>query len=622
MKSIEKYTYSILAISLTLALSSTVSASVTSAEVQVNKLAEKTVTANGQSYRFVKYYDKNQNEIMNVVLDENDREVSESVVAVKDTKSKQNKDLRSFLASLPESQSAQKIKVNVALNTEAPDHSDMIPSQGSVVLAEGKVTILNNGVEVSSTALQQKKQQTLARIKQNRKVQKEQLQKAARALLDHRGWSRASAVASQILEGRPTLTLELSKSEIEQLITEQPDLIQGIELYTEPKDNINSAMLDSKVDPWALDYSSRRGNGIGIYMTESGCANSGHVTNYTKLAGSRTDHAENVSGIIRAVSPDSHLYCRGGAVLPLSSDLDGVSGNAPIYISTRSNGANDGTNDYRTLDRDWDNFVYNEQILALNSAGNAGNSNDQISSPGKGFNILTVGAYDDSNDTMASWSSANDPEMGNQKPEVSGPGVSITAGGHTMSGTSMSTPHAAAFAADLMSAYNWLQLKPMYAKAFMLAGSQKSVSGGDDAVGVGGLDFYQAYFGGTNKWWSGNNASFDTFDDGDAEPNSNAIEVPVALNASYNNVRMVFAWMNRGTYTYDNRNASNPIGMDMDISVYDPNGTYVTGSASYDNPYEMVNFDPTMTGTYTVKIKRFANRDTSSKFEAGLSVSW
>lgn len=632
MKSLTKYSQSILAVSLALAFIPTVSAAITSAELQASKLAEKQVKTNGKTYRFVKFYDKHSNNIAEVILDENNREVSKAqlaeknAISIKSTKSKANskinKDLRDYLATMPLSRSAEKIKVNVALNTEAPDHSDMIPTQGSVVLEEGVVTVLNSGKKVSSVELQQERERTAARIKKNRKQLKAQRQKVARDLLDHRGWSRSVAVGNQIAEGLPTLTLELSRTEIEQLIKEQPELIQGIERYSAPQDNIDAAMRDSRVDPYALNYSGRRGSGIGIYMTESGCANSGHVTNYSKLAGSRTDHAENVSGIIRAVSPDSYLYCRGGAVLPQSSDLDGVSGNPPIYISTRSNGSNNGTNEYRTLDRDWDNFVYNEQILALNSAGNAGNSNDQISSPGKGFNILTVGAYDDSNDTMASFSSANDPQMGNQKPEISGPGVSITAGGHTKSGTSMSTPHAAAFAADLMSAYDFLRLKPMYAKAFMLAGARKSVSGGADAVGVGGLDFYEAYFGGSNKWWSGNNASFDTYDDQDGQPNSNAIEVPVEINASESNVRVVFAWMNRGTYTYNNRNSSSAIGMDMDIQVLDPNGTVVGSSASYGNPYEMVDFDPTITGTYTVKITRYANNDTSAKFEAGLSVSW
>jgi hypothetical protein len=62
--------------------------------------------------------------------------------------------------------------------------------------------------------------------------------------------------------------------------------------------------------------------------------------------------------------------------------------------------------------------------------------------------------------------------------------------------------------------------------------------------------------------------------------------------------------------------------MDMDISVYDPNGSYVGSSVSYDNPYEMVNFNPAITGIYVVKIRRWANRDTSSRFHAGLSINW
>ena len=72
---------------------------------------------------------------------------------------------------------------------------------------------------------------------------------------------------------------------------------------------------------WALPYPLTRGNDIGIYMTESGCADESRFAEYTRLAGSETNHSQNVGGIIKSVAPESYLYCRGGAVLPTFFDL-------------------------------------------------------------------------------------------------------------------------------------------------------------------------------------------------------------------------------------------------------------------------------------------------------------
>lgn len=72
---------------------------------------------------------------------------------------------------------------------------------------------------------------------------------------------------------------------------------------------------------------------------------------------------------------------------------------------------------------------------------------------------------------------------------------------------------------------------------------------------------------------------------------------------------------------YANRNASHAIGTDLDVRVYDPNGNYVGGSYSWDNGFEVVEFDPTKTGYYRVAINRYANRDTSSKLNIGLAIT-
>ena len=67
-------------------------------------------------------------------------------------------------------------------------------------------------------------------------------------------------------------------------------------------------MVDTSISSSALPYSTTRGDDIGIYMTESGCARESRITNYDRLSGSETNHSRNVGAIIRAVSPDSYLY--------------------------------------------------------------------------------------------------------------------------------------------------------------------------------------------------------------------------------------------------------------------------------------------------------------------------
>jgi hypothetical protein len=536
-------------------------------------------------------------------------------------------------ARLDQMKSSELVRVNIALDLGGTP-ADETRETGEVVIRDGlarEATV--NGVAVSDRELDQRQRDRQQQAQERRVEQLQQKAERLQAFARRQGLESRQAIEQAIEEGRETVTIELTRGAIEGLSRSRDAVIRGIELHQPGEDDIASAMNATSISTSALPYSSTRGNDIGIFMTESGCASERRVANYDRLSGTETNHSRNVVAILRAVSPDSQLYCRGGAVLPTSADLFGTfvwSGwslqyvpplSPPIEIVTRSNSTNDNTS-FTTLDRDWDNFVYNMNIPIFNSGGNTGDDSGNVRSPAKGLNVIHVGNYDDADDTINSSSPFRNPETGNAKPEIVAPGTNVSAGGFSYSGTSQATPHAAAFTADMMSSSTYLKRKPYLVKAKLLAGGTDPISGGYDKVGLGGIDFASAHWSGNASWWTGDNSSFNDFAQNDGGTSGAYIEKRVYIGSYWDKARVVLSWLNRGSYTYDHRGDAHPIGMDLDMRVYDPYGRYVGGSSSWDNPFEKVEFSPTVSGYYTVKINRYANRDTALNLRMGLYVNY
>ncbi len=579
---------------------------------------KKTRILAGQTYTFIKTIDT-KGGVRSEILDGSgklvgEKDVPRGVAPVVDPR------VLEALTRLERSQSSQTLRIEIALNLPA-DASEEVLETGTGEVEKGlwKTGFLNG------KALSEKDMMAYA----DRYASEEQGARTKRTAVrvrDLQDWASRYGLSDQkgleeaLRQGRSGATLDLTAKQLRLLVDSRDAALAGIELYEPGKDDIDSAMDATSISTSALPNATTRGNGIGIYMTESGCADESRITHYDRLSGSETDHSRNVGAILRAVSPESFIYCRGGAVLPNDSDLDGVGGNSPIHIVTRSNSSNDSTS-YSTLDRDWDNFSYDDKIAIFNSGGNTGTDTGNVRSPGKGLNVITVANYDDASDTIASTSPFVDPETGNDKPEISAPGTNIDAGGFSFSGTSQATPHAAAFTADMMSHSTYLQYRPQLVKAKIMAGATDPIDGGYNKVGLGGIDFASAQWSGHWFWWSGGTGAFSTFDGQDGATDNYVVKT-VYINKSWDRVRVVLSWLTRGSYTYDHRADAHPIGLDLDLKVYDPNGNYLGGSFSWDNPFEDVTFTPTVSGYYTFKIHRYATRDSSLKLRMGMYVNY
>lgn len=585
-------------------------------------LAVETVSIDGNAYTFTKYIDNTEGDLKVQIRSSAGKVISADDLPRAPAPELVSHDVRHWLQeSLHSSNEESKLTVDIALDLDLA--SAEILDAGDLRIVDGNLSearILNDSVGLDAL-----KAHSMSRVEYRNLVNQKIAAQRQDSLMDwlakHNLDSVRDAEAS-VSRGGTSLTLSLTADQLWKILDSEDPAVAGIDIYLHGEDDINSAMAATKVSNWALPYSTTRGGGIGIYMTEGGCADPSNFSSYIRLAGSQTDHSVSMGAILRTVSPDSFLYCRGGAVLPQTQDLTGVSGNPPIYIVTRSNTPSSGdTTDYLILDRSWDDFSYDYDISIFNSGGNTGQETGNIRSPGKALNLITVGNYNHNTNSIWSTSPFVNSHIQNQKPEVVAPGRSINAGGITYTGTSPATAHAAGFTANLMSASHHFIYRPYLAKAKLLAGATNQVSGGYNKVGLGGINFETTQWNGIWSWWSGDAQSWDHFDafDGDMD---GAVTYQVYIPLSWDKVRATLSWMTRGTHTYNNRNQPFPIGLDLDMIVFNPSGSMVAWSTSFRDSFESVEFDPVTSGIYTIKIYKASQRDTLADIRMGLHINF
>ncbi|WP_055493354.1 S8 family peptidase [Streptomyces sp. TP-A0356] len=260
-------------------------------------------------------------------------------------------------------------------------------------------------------------------------------------------------------------------------------------------DGVRKASLDKSVpqigapNAWAAGYD---GKGVKIAVLDTGVdANhpdlKGQVIeakNFSAASGigDKVGHGTHVASIAAGTGAKSHGKYKGvapGAKILAGKVLDdeGYGNDSGILagmewaaqqgadIVNLSLGATD-TPGIDALEAEVNKLSEQKGILFAIAAGNDGEMGDRtIASPGSAADALTVGAVD-GNDKLASFSSRGPGPDGSIKPDVTAPGVNITAaaapgslvdkevgenpaGYLTLSGTSMATPHVAGAAALL-----------------------------------------------------------------------------------------------------------------------------------------------------------------------------
>ncbi len=450
--------------------------------------------------------------------------------------------------------------------------------------------------------------------------------------------------AVAVHEGLPSLTAILPKSIILEM-GKRAD-VSAIYLIEEtPQPELDSAVPNTLAPiVWGRGYT---GSGVTIAILEQG--NVDPNNSFLNLAASSRasnlgvqDHTTRVASDAASFHNTYTGVAKGATILSAGhngTEADLVAGlqwalDQGARIVNLSEGYQ-ADNLLNWSDRAFDYWARQRFRLLTKSAGNTGGS---LTSPGKGWNVLTVGAYSDNNNTNWSddqiWidsayinpvSARNDRE----KPEVVAVGVSITAVGVnnvpvTRDGTSHAAPQVAGLGALLISRNSALNSWPEAMRAIMMASATHNIEGtsiivrgqGDLKDGAGAINAdladKAAQVRGISTsacnascWW------------GDSIPNSSfpvGTEITRTFNATTTTlVRVAIAWWANADTPANNYSFSR-LDTDLDLRIKGPSGQYISSasSTSYDNNYEIVEFVAQQAGQYQIAIRKFRADESSN----------
>jgi hypothetical protein len=449
-------------------------------------------------------------------------------------------------------------------------------------------------------------------------------------------------------DAAPVVFARLRKDAIRELAKRED--VAAVFLY-EPDgiEDLNDSIAIANSDD--VHSAGPKGSGVKVAVWESGPTSNANLVIEAKYTSSpsTSDHSENVHAIIKnkeASKPHGHApECKLHSAN--DKDLDALrwavkeKGCTVVNQSFhRSSEPGSGSLSFDDVYKDW-LVLHWPYPTICQAAGNYWSGDpDGISPPSsefvnhKGYNSLAVANHDDSAAGMASstvFRNPTTPHGDRELPELSANGTGVTADGITMTGTSQASPAAAGVAALLQSQDATLRSWPEGCRAILLAGATKNIAGDtwwqdvvddDDATdGSGAVHAYESHqiaksrrsrnASPTRRGWDVGTLTSSDFDAQRLSTFSYKIQVP-SFFFGPRHVKVALAWNSKVT-TLSIFGIEIPLTsqltVDLDLKVFDSRGVQVGYSGSWDNSYEIAEFDAIPGETYDIRIRRWSGTD-------------
>lgn len=459
-------------------------------------------------------------------------------------------------------------------------------------------------------------------------------------LYGERGF-RADALA-------PVVYAELTREEI-QAIVKVPEVVAAF--FHEPEgieDLGDSIAIANSDDVHSMGY---KGSGVKVAVWEDSpdVTTDLSITARYKASGfSTSQHARHTHGIVKNIEKNKpHGHAPSCSLHSANTkDLDALrwaaidKGCTVISQSFhRSSEPGSASMSYDDIYKDWLALRWPYPTICQVAGNYWQGDSDNIQPPSdeyvnhKGFNGLTVGNHDDNATAMAGDSVFRNPSSvhgDRELPEIAANGTAVTTVGLTMSGTSMASPAAAGCAALIQNVDGTLKSWSEGCRAILLAGAKRNIVGNtwwqdvlanvDASDGTGAVDALEAVniakqrrsrnAAATMKGWDVGTLRSSDIGSDMRTTFSYFVKLSTGIFAP-NHVKVALAWDSKiTTFSILGINLMlSTLALDLDLQIFDSRGTQVGYSGSWDNSYEIAEFQGKPGETYTIKIRRWSGTD-------------
>lgn len=459
----------------------------------------------------------------------------------------------------------------------------------------------------------------------------------------------------------PVVIAELSKDVA--LSVAKSNNVQLIDYYEEKSEVQAANTEDDGSTPTSLNRinSITRANGVTGASSNYGYTGAGvkigmidtHIpgdltylngVNYTVISPEATidldKHPEQVLFIMNSIASDAEYFLAGiggGGQTKIMEEVESLVADYYVNIinssytftfGSESADTNPHFNGYGNASKWIDHIAYQHNVHFVTSSGNYGGTLG-VPSSAMAYNAVTVGNIYVKNSMILSnhelWTGEVRPSSYYDysedsvldaafKPDLCAPGAGLETSYGKFGGTSASAPQVSAAIALMCEQRPALLTQQKTVKAILAA----SVNFDSPKRFVPGTDGYMMYGAGlldcVGACWVVGNYRYTT---GSMPANGTDRTHTFTVTSSDSRIRVALSWNIKSLYNtssnssseHDNQYAYDESLPDLNLKIKDPNGNYVKAadgsdlcSSTTNNNVEILDFVPTMTGTYTIVV--------------------